>query len=380
MYKLLTLVALTVAVIGAWHFYSDRQASGFDSPAWRRLNSRGAYTNTELSGLSLLGDQVVFNGAPLATLDKESGKKVPLKLGQSSYVFSACSDKSGHIFALCDIQGKICLQKKTDGGWQVISVPDMVAGQVQDFQLVADHNRVALVAPEAVFTLKNTHWTKVYSAPSVKEIVTAVPNSQAIMRAGTVYMSQADDDKGNVLAIDLQSGKAATIYAGSAVPFMALSKDDRLWFVTGDKGKSSLYSVDIKQAAKPHLESSTSGFRYNVLDRIGSVVGGDSLKAPQSFNWPYEPTWFSGLTALDDLSVLVATRDYGILKYKDGKWEKVTAYWPDSNALNPVVTDIVGLASPGGKNAVVAVKRGGLVYYDLDKKRYSFWLDPALPQ
>ncbi len=380
MYKLLTLIALTVAVIGAWHFYSDRQASGFDSPAWERLNSRGAYTNTELSGLSLLGDQVVFNGVPLATLDKVSGKKVPLKLGLSSYVFSACSDKDGHIYALCEIQGKICLQKMTDSKWQVISVPDMVAGQAQDFQLVADDKQVALVAPEAIFTLKSTDWTKVFSAPLAKEIISAVPNSQAIMRAGKVYMSQAKGDKGNVVSIDLKSGKLAIIYAGSSVPFMALSKDDRLWFVTGEKGKSSLYSVETKHAAKPRLESSTSGFRYNVLDRIGSVVGGDQLKAPQSFNWPYDPTWFSGLTALDDLSVLVATRDYGILKYKDGKWEKVTAFWPDSNAINPVVTDIVGLASPGGKNAVVAVKRGGLVYYDLDKKRYSFWLDPALPQ
>ncbi len=380
MYKILTLFASTVAIVCVWHIYSERQASGYDSPAWQRLSSRGAYVNTELSGMTLLGDQVVFKAAPLMTMDKKSGKKVPLKLGQSSYVFSACTDKDGHIYALSDIHGKIAVQKQTGDRWQQMAVPDMVAGQPQDFQIVADQEKLALVSSAAIFTGKSGRWSQVFSGPKSKEIVSAMPSSQVIMRAGKVYVSQADGDKGDVLSIDLQNGKATKIYNGAAVPFMALSKDDQLWFVTGEKGKSSLYSLDVKQAAKPHLEASTSGFRYNVLDRIGSVVGGDPLKASQAVNWPYEPTWFSGLSVLDDNSVLVATRDYGLLKYRDGKWEKLTAYWPDSNALNPVVTDIVGLASPRGENAVIAVKRGGLVYYDLAKKRYSFWLDPALPQ
>jgi len=377
MQKVIIVSLLLVAIILGWQFYNERRSSGYDSPAWVRLGE-GAYSDTSLNGLTLLGDKVIFKNLPLMQVDKSSGKKVPLKLGQSSSVFAACIDGEGHTYALCNLGGKVIVQKQNGDTWSTLPIPDMVVGQTEKFQLLADRKDVALVSPAAVFLWKNGQWSKVFSSANAKEMAVRGQNSQAIMRDGIIYVSQANETNGGVSAIELRNGKAVDIYSGSAVPFMTVTRAGKLWFITSEVGKSAIFSLEIKSFDdkgaskawskanfKPHLEASSSGAR---------------LKSAGAINWPYDPTMFNGLyTDLSENSILVATRDYGLLKFSNSKWEKLTPYWPDSSSVTPVFIDIVGLERVND-TVVIGIRRGGLVYYHLKKKRYSFWLDPALPK
>ena len=54
-------------------------------------------------------------------------------------------------------------------------------------------------------------------------------------------------------------------------------------------------------------------------------VGG---KISKQKNWPYEPTSFDALAFTGDGSIIVASSDYGLLKYSRNQWSRLTPTWP----------------------------------------------------
>jgi len=147
---------------------------------------------------------------------------------------------------------------------------------------------------------------------------------------------------------------------------MSLSKAGKIWFLQRQGIGNRLYSYDgtLDLVSSILAVPNTNNDNFQVLR---------AMQGPEIYerkNWTLGPTYFCGLTCLDDESVMVVTEDYGLMRYDNKKWERISTYWPANGFLN-----VCGLAITPDKKAVIPVSNSGLIIYDLGRKNYRFFID-----
>lgn len=135
--------------------------------------------------------------------------------------------------------------------------------------------------------------------------------------------------------------------------------DGNLWWVLGcdhmGGQTAGLFSFD---GAASKCYSQIDGMR-------SGDPAGDQVQT--RLNWGLRPTSFGGLMFTKGAALLVASSDYGIMKFQGGKWEHMTKDWTKS-------VSVCGLEVTDSDVAVLPVYELGIVLYNLKTEKYSFIL------
>lgn len=368
------VLALTVVGALAWNEYQESTRLGYNSPAWKQFTSLDYADSCGIENVTIIGDKVVLLSKILSQWDAEKSELQPFKLGGSKEIYAACQDNSGNADLLCKFEDKVVVRRQHGNIWQTLAVPLSVAKEPDMFKLATDGKSLVMASPLHEFILAENNWSELKRTESVETAGSLrLPDGEVTGLAlgrGIIYKSiDRGEWGGAVNSIDSRTGRRLLLYSGS-VPFLAQSKKGDIWFIERSVFGSSLFSYN----GELRLESTIQGFRWDLLRKIDNLFRAPRLEEIHAReNWQLAPTSFMGLKCLDDGSVMVATQNYGLVRYKAGAWEIVSAYWPEESSIS-----LSGLEITPNQLAVMPVYKRGLIFYDLKNKSYKFWIDPAI--
>jgi hypothetical protein len=368
-------IVLALTVVGAlvWYEYQEYERLGYNSPVWKQFYEGNYVTSCGIENVTIIGDKVVLLSKTLSQWDAQKSELQPFKLGGSKEIYAACQDNSGNAVLLCKFEDRVVVRRQHGNIWQTLAVPPSVAKEPDMFKLATDGKFLAMASPVHEFVLAENNWSELKRPESEKtEGSLRLPDGRVTGLAlgrGIIYKSiDRGEWGGEVNSLDLTTGQRLVLYSGS-VPFLAQSRTGELWFIERNVFGSGLFSFN----GELQLESTIQGFRWDFLKKFDNLFSAPLLEEIHARkNWKLAPTEFLGLKCLDDGSVMVATRNYGLMKYKAGAWEIVSAYWPEDSWIW-----LSGLEITPDQIAVIPVYKRGLIFYDLKNKSYKFWIDPA---
>lgn len=368
-------IVLALTVVGAlvWYEYQECERLGYTSLAWKQLTGGDYVDSCNIENVTIISDRVVFLSKTLSQWDAQKSELQPFKLGGSKEIYAACQDNSGNAVLLCKFEDRVVVRRQRGNIWTTLEVPLSVVMRPDIFKLATDGKLLAMASPVHEFVLAENNWSEL-KRPESKKIAGSLRLPDGVitglaLRRGIIYRSiDRGEWGGEVNSIDLTTGQRLVLHSGS-IPFLAQTRTGELWFIERNVFGSSLFSFN----GELHLESTIQGFRWDLLDKISNHFRTPPLEEIHAReNWKLAPTYFLGLKCLDDGSVMVATKNYGLMKYKAGAWEKVSAYWPEESWIR-----LYGLEITPDQIAVLPVYKRGLIFYDLKNKSYKFWIDPA---
>ena len=374
------LLGLTAVGSFAYSIYSEAQQKGYLSPAWKQLSASDFANTCPIENVTIINGNVVLGAETLSVWNTAKSDIAPYRIQESTETFSACQDQSGGIAVLCKLKDTIAVVRKQNNRWETLSVPPPVAEKPESYRLASDESTLALVSPLHKYIFIESTWNELKDNEQKSDPPTKVKSdirlpdgevSGLVLDSQNIYESIARGEwGGEVNSINLKTGKRKKLYFDHNVSSLGKAKNGKIWFISQQFAGSSLYSLD----GDAHLESKIVGLKFPAINRIFQALEGKFPPgAIERVNWPFEPTEFLGIKCLDDGSVMVATRDYGLMNYKGGEWERVSSFWPDNLYLS-----LCGLEITPEHIAVMPVYRRGLIFYDLKNKSYRFWVAPAL--
>lgn len=367
-------MALTVVGALVWYDCKESERLGYNSPAWKQFTEGNYVLSCGIENVTIIGDKVVLLSKILSRWDAQKSELQPFKLGGSNEIYAVCQDRSGNAVLLCKFENRVVVRRQDGNIWQTLVVPLSVAKKPDMFKLATDGKLLAMASPVHEFVLEENNWSELNRSESEETKGSLrLPDGRITGLAlgrGMIYKSiDRGEWGGEVDSIDLTTGQRLVLYSGS-VPFLAQTRTGELWFIERSVFGSSLFSFN----GELHLESTIQGFRWDLLEKVNNLFRAPNLEEIHARqNWKLAPTEFMGLKCLDDGSVMVATKNYGLMKYKAGAWEIVSAYWPEDSWIW-----LSGLEITPNQIAVIPVYKRGLIFYDLKNKSYKFWIDPAL--
>jgi len=368
------VLALTVVGTLGWYEHKESDRLGYNSPVWKQFYEGNYLPSCGIENVTIIGDKVVLLSKTLSQWDAQKSELQPFKLGGSKEIYAACQDRSGNADLLCKFEDKVVVRRQHGNIWQTLAVPLSVARKPDLFKLATDGKSLVMASPVHEFVLAENNWSEL-KRPEKEETEGLIRLPDGFITGlafgrGIIYKSiDRGEWGGAVNSIDSRTGRRLLLYSGS-VPFLAQSKTGDIWFIERNVFGSSLFSYN----GELRLESTIQGFRWDLLKKFNNLFRAPRLgEIHARQNWELAPTSFMGLKCLDDGSVMVATQNYGLMKYKAGTWEIISAYWPEDSWIW-----LSGLEITPDQIAVIPVYKRGLIFYDLNNKSYKFWIDPAL--
>ena len=188
------------------------------------------------------------------------------------------------------------------------------------------------------------------------------------MKAHKIYSSwNMGEWGGRIVQIDSTTGSlpdASSNDSMKPVTDLKFGTDGKLWFVTGMDHLmlqgAALFSYD----GKLNWISEIFGARSSIQKAFPTATGNPVIKRR---NWTLEPTTFVGLTLCADGSLLIASKDYGLMKYSNEHWNILTQTWPEGIPVCDLQLTESGIA-------VMPVLGLGIVLYDLKHRTIKFIL------
>jgi hypothetical protein len=314
-----------------------------------------------LVSVEKFGEDIVTNCAGYKTVDVEKGRLVPLLCEGLDQIYSICDDRKGGQYYLGSSAGKVLLRCKSQSGWSDIALPAAVEANPQLWKIAAGDGDIALAAADCWWFKHGSKWR------CIEVLKDELYWCKLILKKGKLYAaSDRDPWSGCLFEFDGKTGKRKLIYCDDygAVTDLKLAPDGKLYFVCGSchvyTGAGSLHYYD----GTVHDISTIAGVRRN----CGLLYSGEWFPR-LAHNWPLEPTCFAGLGLEKDGSIVVASDEYGLLRYAKKHWTILTKDWPEKASI-----PICGLEQTAAGTVVIPVNYRGVILYDQKTGAYRFIL------
>lgn len=278
-----------------------------------------------LVSVEKFGNDIIIDCAGYKIVDVEKGRLVPLLCDGLDKIYSICDDRKGGQYYLGSSAGKVLLRCKSQSGWKDIALPAAVEANPQLWKIAVGDGDIALAAPDRWWFRHGSKWR------CIEVLKDELSWCKLILKNGKLYAaSDRDPWSGCLFEFDGKTGRRKLIYCDDygAVTDLKLAPDGKLYFVCGSyhpyTGAASLLCYD--------------GTVHCISDIVGVKKNCELLYFGEWFprrghNWPLEPSCFAGLGLEKDGSILVASDEYGLLRYAKKHWTILTKDWPEKASM-----------------------------------------------
>jgi len=353
--KLVISAALTLAMLLLQSAAALPQED--NAAAWKKLvreDSDETQPVFPIQFIRRLGDDIVTESDGFKIVDPNKPTLEAFAVPNIVSIKLVSEDESKHKTFAFGTNSKGCVIERRDAdGWHSITVPPAVSAKRNKWKMLSEGGDLAFIASDECIYLHNGVWSK---AKIPKNAVTGEISNTLVLKAGKIYSGfDLGEWGGRISEIDATTGATREIFKDSmyAVRDLKFGPDGKLWFVCGISHMgfetAALYSYD----GKLHCHSEVQGMQ-------------NSPKNKKQVNWDLGATSFRGMLFAKDGSLLVVTADYGIMKYSNEKWSRLTPNWH----LAPVC----GIAETKSGLIVLPCWHRGIVFVAPANESYKFIL------
>jgi hypothetical protein len=330
-----------------------------ESLEWQQLRTGNPTKTFPAESATEFGDDILIHTRnSYKVVDLLTLRLKPLSFKKWGNVFSVCANGDGAKYALRSTTGGSQIKLEAQGLESEIAIPEEVASTPGDWRILADGSELALVGAQRIYVHRDKEWR---SVDIEKRAATLGESDKLMMKSGKIYCASSHGEWGGFLnEIDATTGSIKKVYQGLPVNDIKFDRSGKLWFVVGvshlSMQSAGLFSYDGVQL-KCHSE--VEGFQD--FSKPGT------MKVTKQSNFSLQPTDFQGLAFAKDGSILVASTNHGVLRYKDEQWQQVTKDWPGFVML-------CGFVLLDYQLAVLPVYDRGVAIYDMKASTYRFIL------
>lgn len=310
------------------------------------------------------GKDVVVDGKQFNVVRVDELKLVPLTVPGADSIYSVYGDGVRRL-ALCRSENRTVLKINDGRAWINLDVPNDVASRPTEWLVAADRDDVELFTDDVGYKRVGDAWKKVDFA---NRIGIHMPGQKYLMKNGKIFCTRDDGEWGGALIeVDCSNGARKTNDTAEPTTGIKSGPDGALWLVGGFDGNGISQSAGL--------------FRYDgKITRIAEVHGVRDYRVPwfcfqripsDRKNWSFGATTFGGIAFDTDGSLLVATTDYGLMRYAQGEWKRLTPNWREG-------VPVCDLEVTGSRVAVMPVASHGVILVDLKTNEMKFIQPDAL--